>query len=61
VAVLFKDRHLPERLQRTIFRFVLIALLQEPRLVGQARLFERPSDAQIAHVALSERWHPTEG
>jgi hypothetical protein len=59
-AVFLEDRHLPEGLQRAIVRFVLIAQLEEARLVRQASFLQRPARAQIAHLALGKLWNPFE-
>ena len=59
-AVFLEDRYLPEGLQRAVVRLVLIALLEEARLVRQAGFLERPAHAQIAHLALGEVWNPFE-
>src|SRR5262245_29114488 len=60
-AVLLKDRHLAEGLQRAIVQLVLIALAEEPRPVWQAGLLQRPARAQIAHLTLSEIRDPSKG
>src|SRR5438552_269315 len=59
-AIFLKNRHLPERLQRAIVRFVLIALFEEAGLVRQTGFLQRPARAQIAHLALGKLWHPFE-
>ena len=59
-TVFFEDRYLPEGLQRAIIRFVLVALLEQARPVGQAGLLQRPARAQIAHLTLGEIWNPFE-
>ena len=59
-AVFLEDRHLPEGLQRAIVRFVLIAQLEEARLVRQAGFLQRPARAQIAHLALGKLRNPFE-
>ena len=59
-AVFLEHRHLPEGLQRAIVRFVLIALFEEARLVRQAGLLQRPTRAQVAHLALGEVRNPFE-
>jgi hypothetical protein len=60
-AAFLQDRHLPERLQRAVVRLVLIALLEEARPVRQAGFLQRPTRAQIAHLATGEIRDPTEG
>jgi hypothetical protein len=45
-----KDRYLPEGLQSAIFWLVLIALLQEARLVRQSGFLQRPACTQIARL-----------
>jgi len=59
-AVFLEDRQLPERLRRAVVGFVLIALFQEARPVGEARLLQRPAYAQIAHLALGKVRNPFE-
>src|SRR5499426_2069479 len=59
-AVFLEHRHLSERLQRAIVRFVLVALFKETRPVRQAGCLQRPAGAQIAHLALSEVRNPLE-
>ena len=59
-AILFEDRHLTERLQRAVFRLVLIALFQKARAIGEAGFFERPAHAKILHLAPGEIRNPFE-
>jgi hypothetical protein len=44
-AVVLENRHLAERLQRAVVGLVLVALLEQARLVRQSGLFERPACA----------------
>jgi len=50
LTVLVEDRHLAKGLHGAILGLVLIAHLQQAGAVGEARLFERPADAQIADL-----------
>src|SRR4029077_8665940 len=60
-SILLDHGHLSEGLKRTVVRFVLIALREQPRPVGQARLLERPAHAQVTHLSLGKRGDPSKG
>src|SRR2546421_5070906 len=60
-AVLLEDRHLAEGLQRTVVGLVLVALLQQTRPVRQSCFLERPTYAQIPHLALCKGGNPAKG
>jgi hypothetical protein len=60
-AVLLEDRHLSKGLQSAVLRGVLVTLAEQARAVGKICLFERPADAQVAHLPARELRDPGEG
>jgi hypothetical protein len=52
--------HLSKRLQVAVAVGLLVALTEQPHLIGKAGLFERPAHAEVTHRALRERRHRAE-
>ncbi len=59
-AVRFECRHLREGLMLAIGVRLLLLLCDQPRFVGDPRLFQRPADAQVPDQPLGEGRDPTE-
>jgi hypothetical protein len=59
-AVFLEDRYLPEGLQCTVLRLVLISLFEQAGLIGQPGFLQCPASAQVAHLAAGKVWNPSE-